>query len=171
VKLIICPALNVPQVFQTHRPSHVLGLLSPGQDQIDLPHESAHRLELRFNDIAAQQLGLVMPDETHLDAILNFAITWNGEAPLLIYCFAGISRSTATAFSIACQRQPSVAECDIAKALREASMSATPNPLMIALADGLLQRQGRMSEAALSIGRGQGMFQGEAFELACDALI
>jgi predicted protein tyrosine phosphatase len=50
--------------------------------------------------------------------------------------------------------------------LRQASQSATPNSLMVALADGLLKRQGRMIDAALSIGRGDGLFSGECFELA-----
>jgi predicted protein tyrosine phosphatase len=165
MKLIVCPAVYAPQCFEVHRPSHVLGLLSPGQDEMALPAKANHRLELRFNDIATQQYGLVAPDETKLQAILAFAQSWDAAAPMLIYCFAGISRSTAAAFVIACQHYPQIAEQSIAKHLRTASASATPNPLMISLADTLLDRQGRMSDAALAIGRGEGMFEGCSFEL------
>ncbi len=169
MKLIVCPAIYAPQNVETHRPSHVLGLLSPGQDEAALPCAPAHRLELRFNDIAAPQDGLVAPDESNLRAILTFARSWDAAAPMLIYCFAGISRSTAAAFAIACQHHPQSTEQAIASLLRQASPSATPNPLMIALADALLNREGRMSDALLAIGCGEGMFEGYAFELPCKA--
>jgi predicted protein tyrosine phosphatase len=169
VKLIVCPMIHTRQNFEAHRPSHVLGLLSPGQDEIALPHPPKYRLELRFNDIAAQQDGLVAPDEKNLRAILAFAQSWDATAPMLIYCFAGISRSTAAAFAITCQRHPHMAEQGIATLLRRASPWATPNALMIALADVLLDRQGRMKEAASAIGRGDGLFEGQSFELAFEA--
>jgi predicted protein tyrosine phosphatase len=165
VKLVVCPAIHAPDCFEAHQPSHVLGLLSPGQDEVGLPAVPKHRLELRFNDISAQQYGLVAPDEQNLRAILSFARSWDATAPMLIYCFAGISRSTAAAFAIACQHHPRIAEHGIAALLRQASASATPNPLMIALADALLERRGRMSDAAQAIGRGEGMFEGQSFEL------
>jgi predicted protein tyrosine phosphatase len=171
MKLVVSPSIHVAHNFEVHRPSHVLGLLSPGQDEIALPYEPEHRLELRFNDIAARQDGLVAPDEKNLRTILAFAQSWNAAAPMLIYCFAGISRSTAAAFAIACQRHPSIAEQGIAKLLRSVSLSATPNPLMIALADALLDRQGRMSAAAAAIGRGEGLFEGQSFELPFEAFI
>ncbi len=165
MKLVVCPAVHAPLCFDAHRPSHVLGLLSPGQEEVALPVAPEHRLELRFSDIATHQYGLIAPNESNLRAILSFAQSWDAAAPMLIYCFAGISRSTAAAFAIACQHHPHIAEQDVAKHLRQASASATPNPLMISLADALLDRQGRMSEAALAIGRGEGMFEGASFEL------
>jgi predicted protein tyrosine phosphatase len=125
-------------------------------------------LELRFNDIVSQHDGLIAPDETHVRAILDFAGSWDGAAPMLIYCFAGISRSTAAAFGVFCRLYPAEPEHSLAKILRGASPSATPNPLMVALADKLLQRQGRMSDAASAIGRGEGLFEGDAFELIYD---
>ncbi len=170
MKIIVCPAVHAPHCFEAHRPSHVLGLLSPGQDERLLPFAPAHRLELRFNDIAMPQEGLVMPEEDDMRAILAFAQSWDATAPMLIYCFAGISRSTAAAFAILCQSHPSAPEHDIAQWMRRTSPSATPNPLMIALADRLLDRQGRMSEAAAEIGRGEGLLDA-SFELPLDALI
>ena len=54
-------------------------------------------------------------------------------------------------------------EAELAQALRSLSPSATPNPLMIALADTALARQGRMIAAIQAIGRGAEAFEGEAF--------
>ena len=42
---------------------------------------------------------------------------------------------------------------------------ATPNPLMIKLADELLQLDGRLSKAIASIGRGAEASQGQPFVL------
>jgi predicted protein tyrosine phosphatase len=168
MKIIVCPALHAAEAQETHRPSHVLGLLSPGQDEMAIKVVSSQRLDLRFNDIATEQHGLVMPEESHLRAILDFAKSWDATAPMLIYCFAGISRSTAAAFAILCQRHPARTEHDLAHILRKTSLSATPNPLMVALADRLLERQGRMSEAAFAIGRGEGLLEGRSFELPLD---
>ena len=47
-------------------------------------------------------------------------------------------RSTATAFILACEENPDLPEADIANALRKASSSATPNPLMVQIADDML---------------------------------
>jgi predicted protein tyrosine phosphatase len=170
MKIIVCPAIHAAKAYETHRPSHVLGLLSPGQDEMALVAHSSQRLDLRFNDIVSAQQNLIAPDETHLRAILDFAQSWDETAPILIYCFAGISRSTAAAFTILCQRRPARAEHDLAHILRKASLSATPNPLMVALADTLLARQGRMSQAVFAIGRGEGFFEGQSFELPLSTL-
>ncbi len=166
MKLVIAPSIHVARSYEIHRPSHVLGLLSPGQCEIVLSCAPPQRLELRFNDIDSPRPPLVAPDEAGLRAILTFARTWDGAAPFLIYCFAGISRSTAAAFAIACQSLPQTPEAAIAKTLRTASPWATPNPLMVALADALLQRQGRMTAAAAGIGRGEDFAEANSFELA-----
>ncbi len=84
---------------------------------------------------------------------------------MLIHCWAGVSRSTAAAYIIACQRAPGRSEAEIAQALRAAAPYATPNPLMISLADAALGRAGRMSAAIAQVGRGADTFEGALFEL------
>jgi len=170
MKIIVCPAIRAAEAYAAHRPSHVLGLLSPGQDELALTTVSSQCLDLRFNDIVSARHGLIAPDETHLRAILDFAQSWDETVPMLIYCFAGISRSTAAAFAILCQRHPARTERDLADILRKASPSATPNSLMVALADRLLERQGRMLEAAFAIGRGEGLLE-SPFALSMNVLI
>ena len=60
---------------------------------------------------------------------------------------------------------PKRVEAELAQTLRALSPSATPNPRLIAVADALLERNGRMIEAIQSIGRGADAFEGTPFEL------
>jgi len=165
MKIYVCPFVHAQQSHAALRPQRVLGLLSPGQDEAPLIVPRVDRLELRFNDIPGPQAGLVPPSKDDVGAILDFGRSIDS---LLIYCFAGISRSTAAAFAIACQAHQSHDERAIACALRRLSPSATPNPLMIALADEALGRGGRMTSAIADIGRGDGLFSGESFALTVE---
>ena len=74
---------------------------------------------------------------------------------MVVHCFAGISRSTAAAFITLCVARPKRDERDIARRLRQASRFATPNARIIAIADTMLGRNGRMIEAIAEIGRGE----------------
>jgi predicted protein tyrosine phosphatase len=53
-----------------------------------------------------------------------------------------------------CALNPHRDEASIARALRQASPTATPNIRIVTLADKLLGRQGRMVAAIETIGRG-----------------
>lgn len=84
---------------------------------------------------------------------------------LVVHCYAGISRSTAAAFALAAALQPERDEVELAWELRRLAPSATPNPLLIAHADFLLGRNGRMSRAIERIGRGAEAREGIPFRL------
>jgi predicted protein tyrosine phosphatase len=107
---------------------------------------------------------LVAPDADVMRAILEFGRAAVDERPLLIHCWAGISRSSAAAYAIACDRNPGY-EAEIADELRRRSPYVTPNKLMVKLADESLGRGGRMSEAIASIGRGAETAEGEPYQL------
>ncbi len=81
---------------------------------------------------------------------------------MVIHCYAGVSRSPAAAFIALCALTPAP-EIEIAEKLRSLSPSATPNRRLVALADTLLARDGRMVAAIDSIGRGADCFEGEIF--------
>jgi len=83
----------------------------------------------------------------------------------VIHCFAGISRSTASAFIVACALDPQRDEHDIARAIRDSSATASPNTRLVALADALLAREGRMVAAIDAIGRGVIAEEGVPFRL------
>ena len=132
------------------------------------PIAADDHLFLGFNDIVEPIAGMIPPADTHVSELLDYVRAWEREAPLVIHCFAGISRSTAAAYITACALKPERDEAEIAIALREASPSATPNARLVMFADRLLGRDGRMVEAIRAIGRGRDAFEGAPFELGLD---
>jgi len=107
-----------------------------------------------MDDINEHIEGYVIPAETHVGDLLRFVRAWPRKTPLVVHCFAGISRSTAGAFVAACALNPHRDETIIARALRAASPTATPNRRIVALADRMLGRNGRMVMAIEEIGPG-----------------
>ena len=82
---------------------------------------------------------------------------------MVVHCYAGISRSTASAFAAACLLNPHRDEGSIARQIRAASPIASPNRLIVSLADKALGRDGRMlralqvpSPVARAFGEGHG---------------
>ena len=149
---------------QLHR-YDLLTLLSPDYPETDWSGFACDRhLRLAFHDIAEPMPGLTAPDRDLMLAVLDFGRDIREQRTLLIHCWAGISRSSAAAYAIACDRNPGF-EHDIATELRRRAPSVTPNRLMVRLADDLLQRDGRMIEAIDGIGRGAEAREGEPYEL------
>ena len=58
---------------------------------------------------------------------MRFLKEWDRKRPMLIHCWAGISRSTAAAYTALCLFRPQADEEELAWELRTASPSATPN--------------------------------------------
>jgi predicted protein tyrosine phosphatase len=87
---------------------------------------------------------------------------------MVVHCYAGISRSTAGAFIAACALNPAREERAIARDLRRASPTATPNIRLVMLADRLLGRNGRMVSAIEGIGRGIAAVEADPFRIALD---
>ena len=162
----VCPLSKVETTVTSSRADRLLSLLAPGtaMTRPALIAEANHLL-LSLHDIAEPQEGMTVPGEAHMRTLLDFAESWDRARPLVVNCYAGISRSTASAYIIATALRPSRDEDELAQALRRASPSATPNPRLIALADAMLGRQGRMVEAVQSIGRGAEAFEGVPFAL------
>lgn len=125
-------------------------------------------LFIGVSDIVAPTEGHVLPDEAHLRRLLQFAGDWDRKRPMVIHCWAGVSRSTAAAYITACLLNPRRSETDIASALRAASPSATPNARLIAVADRIMARDGRMIAAIATIGRGADAFEGKPFRFDID---
>jgi predicted protein tyrosine phosphatase len=143
----------------------LLTLLSPGHPETDWStFACARHVRLAFHDIVEPMPGLTLPDRDMMQAVLDFGRDSDPQRLLLIHCWAGISRSGAAAFAIACDRNPGF-ECDIANELRRRAPFVTPNRLMVRLADELLARDGCMVEAIEKIGRGAEAREGEPYEL------
>jgi len=152
-------------LIAAYKPERVITLRAP-DDEVSIPGFTDDRhLLLRFNDITAPRVGLIAPDAATMERLLDFGRAWEGVNPLLITCFAGVSRSTAAAYGIACLHAAPGREEALAHALRECSPTATPNILMVQLVDALLGRGGRMSNSIARIGRGADTGYGTPFAL------
>ena len=84
---------------------------------------------------------------------------------MVIHCYAGVSRSTASAFAAACLLNPHRDEMEIARKIRAASPIASPNRLIVSLADKALGRDGRMIRALENIGPATMMVEGIPFRV------
>jgi len=164
--IFVAPLNLVQATVAEVRVSHLVTLIN-GETLIDTPPSivKERHLRLSMNDISEPRDGLVVPCESHVADLIRFAIEWDQKAPLLIHCWAGISRSTAGALIALCALNPNVDEHALARALRRASPTAYPNRRLVALADNVLGRKGRMSAAVEHIGRGQLAEQGQVFSL------
>jgi predicted protein tyrosine phosphatase len=124
-----------------------------------------NHLVLGIDDITSPLEGYTAPGEEHVARLIHFVGAWDRVAPMVVHCFAGISRSTAGAFVAACAVNPQRDERDIALAIRRASATAQPNARIVTIADRLLKRDGRMVRAVEAIGPGAAAMEGDPFRL------
>lgn len=168
--LYVCPKSKVPEAARDLRPSHLITLLDPA-DIMPTPEEvSGHRhLRLGMHDvIVASPDHHAPPDEMHVRELIGFAKDWDRSQPMLIHCWAGISRSTASALTIACMLNEPGREENIARLLRTRAPHAQPNRRLVALADDILGRNGRMVDAIDAMGPAKVVFEGILFALPID---
>lgn len=162
----ICPLSEVEEQVRGLKPAHLVSLLDPGS-MIDTPatlSPEAH-LRLECHDIGDPQPQMAPPGEGHAKSLIDLAGRWDESAPILVHCWAGVSRSTASAFILACARNPETDELELARRLRSASRTAWPNRRLVSFADRMLERDGRMVAAIQAIGDGDMMAWPEPFEL------
>ena len=127
-------------IARQHKPSRAVSLLDRDTTFPALGLGDRH-LQLDVHDIETEMEGLDACCDTRMRTIIDFVSSWDRSAPILIHCYAGISRSTATAYITACIHNPSADEALIAQKLREVSPTATPNRRFVALADTALTRR------------------------------
>lgn len=151
--IVVAPLLGLDPAIATYRPSHIVSLSSPGAQAAQLPPGS-DVLRLTFHDISEPRPGLEMATLDDVRNLIAFARSWPRERPMLIHCWAGVSRSPAAAFVVACAIGTPGSERDIALRMRRAASFVTPNRHLVALGDDLLERQGSMRAAMNEIGRG-----------------
>ena len=164
--LVVCSLFDLQETAHAHGAREMISLID-ARNRVDRPatvHPDRH-LFVNLNDITARVEGLQAPEEDHIRTLLDFARSWDRSAPLLIHCWMGVSRSTAAAYITAMALNTEFDEAGLAVELRRRSPSATPNPRMIALADRLLERDGRMVRAIKQIGRGAEASHGAPFVL------
>jgi predicted protein tyrosine phosphatase len=164
-RILISPYSVLEETVRRHRPSHVVSLMV--EPYVVTPkevHPDRH-LRLGVHDVVESAEGTIAPQPAHISEMLEFAKGWDRSAPILVHCWAGISRSTAAAYILMCDVHGPGRENEIARLLRFLAPHAQPNRLMIQHADQLLSREGRMIQAVEAMGEARPSWQGEVVEL------
>jgi predicted protein tyrosine phosphatase len=162
----VCSLAALPATVKATGASHILTVMA-NVAQVQRPDSvlAANHLKVQMDDITEALEGFVAPTETHIEQVLTFVRGWNRQAPLVVHCYAGISRSTASAFAAVCALNPHRDEIAIARQIRSASAIASPNRLIVSLADKALGRDGRMLRALDEMGPGSLTVEGRPFRI------
>ena len=167
--LHVCSLADLPKTVHATGARYVLtvmGNVDKAQTPASVPEPN--HLRVSMDDITEAADGFVAPSATHVAQVLDFVRRWSRDAPMVIHCYAGISRSTASAFAAACLLNPDRDEMAIARQIRLASPSAYPNRLIVSLADAALGRGGRMLRALDAMGPGSMTIEGRPFRIEID---
>jgi len=162
----VCSLARLHATVEETGARHVVTLLKD-TDRVERPRSivPANHLILGMDDISTPMDGYIIPADEHVTRLLEFVRGWDRAKPMVVHCYAGISRSTAGAYVAACALNPRRDEMAIARELRRLSATATPNIRIVTLADRMLGRDGRMVAAIDSIGRGEMAYEGVPFRL------
>jgi predicted protein tyrosine phosphatase len=167
--IYVCSLSHLHATVEACGARHVLTVMGK-LDRVTRPPSIApdNHLMIAMDDITAPADGFAAPSVGHVAQIIDFAKGWDRAAPLVIHCFAGISRSTASAFAAVCALNPERTEFELARCIRDASPSAAPNRLIVEHADALLARNGRMIAAIDAMAPPALAIEGEPFCLHID---
>ena len=162
----VCSLARLYATVEETRARHVVTLLRLS-DRVQWPAHIVpdNHLILAVDDIVEAAEGYTAPAEEHVGRLIEFAGQWDRKTPMVVHCFAGISRSTGAAFAAACALNPKRDESEIARAIRDASPTAQPNARIVGIADRLLKRDGRMLAAIEALGPGEPATEGRPFRL------
>lgn len=150
VRQTICGIADLPSHSRAGV-THILSILDPEASEPE--HFGAYpphaRLVLRFHDIIAPVPDMVLPEPAHVEACLAFGrrLVDADPAHLLVHCHMGLSRSTAAMAALLLQAHPDVDEDAVLDQILSIRPLAWPNSRVIAFADELLQRRGRLTQA------------------------
>ncbi|MCI5047041.1 MAG: hypothetical protein MRY59_06040 [Aquisalinus sp.] len=152
MKIWVSSLAMVHKVARENDPARIVSLLGPDTPFPDVEGygpDIHHRVCL--DDDRKPIEGRLTPNEEHVSGAISFLKDWSPDMTLLVHCWAGISRSSATAFIAACLHNPDVEEAVILDAIKDASPTAYPNTRIVSIADDLMGRGGRMADAAIEM--------------------
>ena len=147
----VCSLAALPETVRLTGASHVLTVMAK-VEQVQRPDSvlPANHLKVAMDDITEPMDGYVTPSEAHIAQVLDFVRGWDRGAPL------------------ARDRLAPVVQMAIARQIRSASPIASPNRLIVSLADKALGRDGRMLRALDDIGPASMMVEGKPFRIDLD---
>jgi predicted protein tyrosine phosphatase len=153
IEISICGVEELP-LFAPHGVTHIVSIWEGA-----LADDPGPRLRLKalfprarphfvfFDDVFTPYSGPYPPDRASVGNVLWFTGALKRGDYLLVHCAAGVSRSTALAFAALCHHAGAGTEVTCYEAVKGIRPEASPNPLVVEIADDLLERGGAMVAA------------------------
>lgn len=152
-RIYITSLAEMPQYVRMLRPSHLISIVQP---EFQPPRPAEIEL-LNHHRVGVHDIWEPTPDRrliehNDVDALIEFIEEWNPDrGSLLVHCFAGVSRSTATALIAHAIKSGSPERA--ARELRQAAPHALPNRRVVYLADEILGFDGELIRAYEAMGQ------------------
>ena len=163
-KIHVCPLDALDETLAHSEAAALVTLLGPDHASEPPNGFSGHHLSLLFHDIAAPRDGYTPPRAQDVSRLIEF-VGSNRHRTMVLHCWMGVSRAPAAAIIACAALRPDLSADAIANHLRAVAPFATPNALMVSLADEQLGRSGTLIRAVQEIGRGADTSRGIAFEI------
>ncbi len=158
--IFVTSLFDMPHFVRELTPDRVVSIIQP-ELQPDRPHtlDAEAHLRVEVHDISDERPFHVRPEREHVEALVAFIDGWAPErGALLTHCYAGVSRSTATALIAATMKTGDPRWS--ALRLRAAAPHAAPNRRIISLADEVLGLRGSLVAACEAMGESVGVVEG-----------
>ena len=154
MKIYVTNLFDLPAHVRVIRPGYLVSIIqSEYQPETPPEIEPQRHLRVRVDDISEPSTGFIVPGRAHIEELVDFLHDWPADESLMVHCYAGVSRSTATALIAHFMKCGD--EFTSTHALRAAAPHASPNRRIIALADDILGCGGRLIEACTAMGPGE----------------
>lgn len=145
--ITICGKKEAQRLVMVRRWEYAISIMAPGAPVLVHP-DVEHLLTLYFDDVHWREDGAVWPKIEHVQAILDVGQTaLTRQAPLLIHCHMGFSRSPAAALAIVAEALGPGKDIDACEVVRTLAPDADLNRLMVEHADAILERNGALVRA------------------------
>ena len=145
--IFVTSLFDMPHYVREIEPARLVSIIQP-ELQPERPPQIPREAHLRLgvDDITEHQVASVLVEEPDIRQLVQFIEAWDPEeGALLTHCYAGVSRSTATAL-IAHYVKGGDAYLS-ATSLRDAAPHAAPNRRIISIADHVLGCGGSLIDA------------------------
>lgn len=150
--IFVTSLFEMPHYVRELAPARVVSIIQP-ELQPDRPAslpEGAH-LRVGVHDISEHREEQILAGQGDVEALVEFLSSWDPtEGALLAHCYAGVSRSTATALIAATLKTGDPEWAGLR--LRAAAPHAYPNRRIVALADEILDLSGALIRACEAMG-------------------
>lgn len=166
--IVISPYDGIKTALDRYSPTSVISILDQGEQPPEMTGIAPNQhLKLSLSMASAEMTAPACPqqEDERIRRLISFAGKVDWTHALLIHCRLGLSRSPGAAFIIQCALSPDRDEALFAEELRIYSERVEPSLMMVAKADEMLGRDGRMIDAIDNIGIGSQCMAGEIFQI------